>query len=115
MRMRAAQRPCSNCPWRRDSTPGEFPPERYEALAATTGGAGREAPVGAPMFACHKTAAGKEIACAGWLAREGYHHLGVRMAVAMGRVDVAALEPGEDWPALYDSYDELASVNGATL
>jgi hypothetical protein len=54
---------------------------------------------------------GREQACAGWLAVAGYGHLGVRLAVAMGRLPAGALEPGEDWPGLYASYDELAAAN----
>jgi hypothetical protein len=64
------------------------------------------------MFACHKTAEGREIACAGWLAVVGHHHLGVRFAVAMGRLDAAVLVSGPDWPMLYGSYSEMAGVNG---
>lgn len=113
--LRRALRPCANCPWRRDSPPGEFPAARYEALAATAGTPGREAPLGAPIFACHKSGDGKEIACAGWLAVVGLYHLGMRVDAAIGRLDPVAFTPGVDWPALYSSYSELAAVNGAHL
>jgi hypothetical protein len=105
--------PCANCPWRKDSEPGEFPPERYRALRSTAGRPGQEVDMRAPIFACHKSAEGKEMACAGWLAQVGYQHLGMRLAVVQGRLPVEALEPGEDWPELFEDYDELAERNGA--
>jgi hypothetical protein len=64
------------------------------------------------MFACHKTAEGREIACAGWLAVEGVNHVGVRLAVAQDRCDADALTPDPNWPALYDSFNDMASANG---
>ena len=102
--------PCAECPWRRDTPPGMFPTHRYDALAATTGSPGNEAPLGAPMFACHKSSEGREEACAGWLAAVGIEHLGVRVAVTMGALGPEVLEPGEDWPELFSSYDEMAEV-----
>lgn len=113
-RLRHPARPCGDCPWRRDSTPGQFPPERYDALLSTCRGpGGGNAEFGAALFACHKTPDGRETACAGFLAVEGWSNLSVRMAVIDGRLDPAALEPGPDWPALYESYEELHQVNSA--
>ncbi len=105
-------RPCANCPWRTDSAKGEFSPQRYEALRATVGVPGREVGLGAPMFACHKSEPGRDRACAGWLAVAGVEHLGIRLAVALGRLPAAALRPGDDWPDLFGSYDEMAERNG---
>jgi hypothetical protein len=102
------RRPCDECPWRADAEPGRFPACRYDELRATT-----EQRFGAPLFACHKTPDGHDRTCAGWLATVGHRHIGVRMAVATGRLDPAALEPGSDWPELYESYEELAEANGA--
>ncbi|WP_235204510.1 DUF6283 family protein [Nocardia otitidiscaviarum] len=106
------KRPCAECPWRVDAEPGRFGPERYESLACTAGTRGNEAHLGAPMFACHKTVEGRDKACAGWLAVAGANHLGVRLAVAMNRLDPKALEPGVDWPVLYSSFEEMAAFNG---
>lgn len=105
-----AARPCPNCPWRRDVEPGEFPACRYDALAATAGQPGTEADLFAPLFACHKSREGAEYACAGWLASVGRDHLGVRFAVITGRLDPATLDPGPDWPPLFDSYAEMAAT-----
>jgi hypothetical protein len=94
------------CPFRVDAAPGEFTADRYELLADTAGLPGAEVPVGGPMFACHHTKAGAPVACAGWLAVCGDQHLGVRMAIAEGRLSVEALsQPGHD---LFSSYDEMA-------
>lgn len=102
--------PCAACPWRRDTDPGQFPACRYDALAATVGAPGREAGVSAPMFACHKSPEGREEACAGWLAVAGIEHLGVRLAVALGDLPTSALRPGDNWPPLFDTYDEMAAA-----
>ena len=65
------------------------------------------------MFACHKSAEGKEIACAGWLAIEGHDHLGVRLAVVSGRIPGEALEPKPAWPGLFGGYDEMVQAQGS--
>src|SRR5688572_9909879 len=69
--MRHRKRPCADCPWRKDVAPGQFAGERYEQLRSTTGRStsgrrGEEAPMGSPLFACHKSKVGAEIPCAGW-------------------------------------------------
>ena len=102
------RRPCAECPWRRDVAPGQFTRERFDALADTAGSPGEEAPLGAPMFACHKSPVGAEDACAGWLAVSGVEHMGVRLAIASGRLDPQVLDAPEDWPILFDSFDEMA-------
>ena len=105
------RRPCDECPWRLDAVPGRFPPERYAALENTHGARGREAPLGAPLFACHKTMEGRDAACAGFLAVEGYNHLGVRLVVLLGNIPIEALTPGADWPPLHATYASMAGVN----
>ncbi|MEC3995225.1 DUF6283 family protein [Actinacidiphila sp. DG2A-62] len=104
------RRPCGNCPWRKDVEPGEFPASRYEELRVTSEQReGHEPGIGAPLFACHKTPEGREIACAGWLAAVGHRHIGVRLAVAQRRLPPEVLHPGDDWPELFDTYDEMAT------
>jgi hypothetical protein len=107
-----AKRPCGECPWRRDTPAGKFETCRYDALRATTGGPGAEVGLNAPMFACHMSPDGREYACAGWLAVAGRDHLGVRLAVALGRLDRAVLDPGDGWPELFGSYEEMAVAQG---
>ena len=65
------------------------------------------------MFACHKTAEGKEQACAGWLAVAGVEHIGIRLAIAQGRLDPAVLSPGDGWPELFGSFEEMADTQAA--
>lgn len=65
------------------------------------------------MFACHKTAEGKEQACAGWLAVAGVEHIGIRLAIAQGRLDPAVLSPGDGWPELFGSFEEMADMQAA--
>lgn len=109
-----AKRPCPECPWVRATKPGQFPACRYDALRATSGSAGNEVGLSAPMFSCHKAPEGKEYACAGWLAAVGVEHLGVRLAVATGRLYPGALQPGHGWPALFESYGEMAATQAAS-
>jgi hypothetical protein len=106
--------PCNECPFRRDTEPGQFPAHRYEALAETAGEPGAEAPLGAPLFACHKSPEGAEEACAGWLAVCGIEHIGVRLMITFGELDPAVLQPGPDWPELFGSYAEMAEAQGRT-
>lgn len=108
------QFPCAECPWRKDTSAGQFPQHRYEALERTVGCPGEEAGIYAPMFACYKSAEGQEQACAGWLAVSGIYHLGVRLAVASGNLDAAVLTPGTDWPELFSNYADVMRNQAAT-
>lgn len=113
--MRHRKRPCVTCPWKVETESGEFTAERYDVLRETSGSAGREAAFGTPMFGCHDGAPGAneiDAACAGWLAVVGYDHLSVRLAVVSGALDPACLTPGDNWPELFGSYDEMAATQG---
>ncbi len=66
--------------------------------------------IGDTWFACHKGEPGNEsadVACAGWLATEAHAHVGVRVAVAGGQLPEEILEPGEGWPELYTSFQDM--------
>jgi hypothetical protein len=103
---------CTECPWATTTPPGQFPPARYAALQATTGRPGHEAPLGAPLFACHKSSEGKDVPCAGWLAAVGLESIQVRVLIAQGRLSRSVLVPGEDWPPLFASYAAMARRQG---
>lgn len=112
---------CAECPWKRSTPPGQFTAARFEALRDTSGSrnsadhdsrAAPEAGLDAPIFACHKTAEGKEIACAGWLAVEGADHLGIRLAVITGAIPADALAPKPGCPDLFDDYAQMAAAQG---
>jgi hypothetical protein len=111
--MNVRPKPCPECPWVKATAAGQFSRERFEALRGTTGEPGNEAPLGAGLFACHKSAEGKEIPCAGWLAAVGIESLSVRLLISTGSLPAEVLHPGEDWPELHESYDEMAEAKTA--
>ncbi|MFF7198321.1 DUF6283 family protein [Streptomyces sp. NPDC008079] len=106
-------KPCGRCPWRKDVSPGEFSLERFKSLWNTSHQPDPNAirsgedVLGQPMFACHKTPEGNEKSCAGWLAVAGYNNLAVRYAVAVGTLPESALTPGDGWPELFSSFEEM--------
>jgi hypothetical protein len=112
MSMPRVHRPCSDCPWRRDAEPGHFSADRYEALRSTVRQGDHQPMPGDPLFACHATPEGLERPCASWLAIEGSEHIGVRLLLAQGRLDPEAMEIKADWPALYDSFEEMVLAQG---
>ncbi|KVN83440.1 hypothetical protein WJ68_16130 [Burkholderia ubonensis] len=116
--MKAAARPCPSCPWRVDQGARDIPNfdlPLAEGLAATSPDARGMGPdFGAPMFACHQSKIGSEIPCAGWLAKVGHRHPGVRLAVMQGKLDPETLVPGADWPELHDNYIEVLDKLRAT-
>lgn len=59
------------------------------------------------MFACHQSREGEEIVCAGWLARYGWESIAVRLQLLAGKLSPEALEPGEDWPELHETFTEV--------
>ena len=64
------------------------------------------------MFACHKSPAGLEFVCSGWLAAVGIENITARLAAIHGVIDPIGFLPGDDWPALHASYEELEEVHG---
>jgi hypothetical protein len=62
------------------------------------------------MFACHKSSDGKDVVCAGFLARGADHNLAVRMAYSSG--DLAFDVNRAGCYALHDSYRQMAIANG---
>lgn len=102
MRLRSPNRPCAECPWRKDVAPGRFPPERFGEMAHTA------ADMDQRLFQCHRTSDDRPLVCAGFLARGADHNLTVRLARMRGD-----LEPqDEDSPPLYEDYREMAIANG---
>lgn len=97
--------PCISCPWRVEATADDIPNFRLElaeGLANCQSGK-----LGAPIFACHLSKPDEEFPCAGWLVAHGWHSIAVRLRISTGKLDVAALEPGENWPELHADYDEM--------
>jgi hypothetical protein len=116
--MKAPAQPCPSCPWRVDKDARDIPNFSLplaESLAGTCPDERDMGPdFGASFFACHQSKEGSEIACAGWLAAVGHRHPGVRLALAMGRLNEETLSPGADWPPLHDNYpDVLAKLRAS--
>lgn len=107
MQIRFASKPCSECPFRKDAPKGMFTKARFEALRQTIGNDDEMCDPYAPVFACHKSAEEKSIGCAGWLAKFGQFHLRIRLMLGMGDLDFNVWETPEDWPELYDDYDDV--------
>ncbi|MER7282062.1 DUF6283 family protein [Dactylosporangium sp. CA-052675] len=106
--------PCDECPFRvdnADNAAAKFPAERWADLAVTVRdpATGRQPMLGDDLFGCHKGTPGTnaDLACAGWLARFGGDHVGVRVAIVGGRLPESALEPGANWPALYNTWEDV--------
>jgi hypothetical protein len=80
-------KPCVKCPWQADANLTDFSDADFDKLQAANGCRGAEAPVTAPMMACHldqpDTAHPMRL-CAGYLAVVGRDHLGVRLKVMAG-------------------------------
>lgn len=97
---------CGECPWRRDAPVGLFPPERFQKLRSTVPPPGEDGLL--PIFACHKSPAGEEQACVGYLLVVGYANIAVRLAAVRNAFVMEELT--SDGP-LFDSYDQVLEVH----
>lgn len=108
--------PCRTCPWRKSSTVGgsdipQFSLDKMRNLTCTVG----EGDAFRSIMACHHSADGEETPCVGYLAREGYSNLSVRIMAMQGRVDLHAIVDACDdldlWPNFADmlaAYEEAS-------
>lgn len=107
----ACARPCAACPWRKDTHVADIPGfslELAESLANTSPDERGMGPdFGDPLFACHDSKPGDEIACASWLAVVGASHPMVRLHVMTGRIARHQLEPQPGWPELHESFGSM--------
>ena len=104
----AMTRTCRECPWKRSTPLGKFPPARYKALAET---ANRSSSLTfrQPVFACHMSPEGGEKACAGFMLVVGFDNINVRLAGARKQFDMREIQADGE---LYESFDEMARANG---
>lgn len=112
------KRPCTKCPWLTSTDLTEFSDEDMDMLRQANGRPGAEAPVGAPIVACHRDQPGTAHAmrwCAGFLAVVGEQHLGVRLALAFGALPPQAVRPPARWPQLYRDLDALIAARAEQL
>lgn len=91
--------PCAECPWRVDQI-GQFPPERYRALAATAYDAAFK------IFTCHKSSEPRPIVCAGFLLRNSVHNISARIMGLSGGADCTSDAE------LHPNYRAMAIANG---
>ncbi|MFI8194652.1 DUF6283 family protein [Streptomyces sp. NPDC085946] len=110
--------PCTRCPWRTDADLTAFSEQDMDMLRRADGRPGAEAPVGAPVVACHLDQPGTAHAyrwCAGWLATVGEYHLAIRLALAFDILPGHAVTPRANWPGLYASLDALLATRAEQL
>ena len=79
--------PCKTCPWRVDADVTAIP--NFNSQKAV--GLLRTASMGSgdafrPIMACHHSKENADFACNGYLAREGWNNLNVRILLAKGRM-----------------------------
>lgn len=112
----SALRPCKSCPWRVDNDASIIPgynQEKAEALLACVGNEDSFRPI----MACHHSAEGKETACRGYLAQEGYRNLNVRLMIMAGRCpDPISVADAcyEDGTQLEEDYHDVLAKLSAT-
>lgn len=98
-----ATKTCDECPWRKDVPTGRFPPERFIKLRRTVEQGF------SPIFACHKSQEGTDVACVGYLLRDGENNWIVRIAASDRAFDPMKLEATGP---LYEDFEEMARANG---
>lgn len=62
------------------------------------------------LFACHKSTDGKDVVCAGFLARGADHNLTIRLAYIQGELTFERDRDGG--LALFEGFREMAVANG---
>jgi len=78
--------PCPSCPWRVDKDASAIPnyvQKKAEGLLNTVG----EEDAMRPIMACHNSTDRKMVACKGYLAREGWRNITVRLLLIKGQIE----------------------------
>jgi hypothetical protein len=78
--------PCKTCPWRVDQDSTVIPRYDHEKacrLLNTVGGGDAFRPI----MACHNSTDTATIACKGYLAREGWSNINVRLLLRRGEIE----------------------------
>ncbi len=77
--------PCSTCPWRTDQRASAIPSYSHDLACGLLDTVG-EGDAFRPIMACHGSTENSMRACNGYLAREGWSNLNVRMQCSKGNV-----------------------------
>lgn len=77
--------PCSTCPWRLDQTAATIPNYRHDLACGLTSTVGK-GDAFRPIMACHHSTDESMVPCNGYLAREGWSNIRVRLEVIGGRM-----------------------------
>lgn len=78
--------PCPSCPWRADQTVSSIPrynQKKAEGLLNTVGARDGFRPI----MACHNSTDKKMLACKGYLAREGWRNINVRLLLCKKQIE----------------------------
>jgi hypothetical protein len=94
--------PCSTCPWRVEQDASVIPQFRVEKARDLIKACGDEDAL-RPIMACHGSTECTTVICAGYLAKEGWHNISVRMLFLSGRCET----PDKVADACHDAGIEL--------
>ena len=101
------QRPCDNCPWRKDAPRGYWDPQHFVDIARHCRDDGTHS------MACHKSTPEDPILCAGYILVVGFDSIGLRIAAVRGEVSM------KDYDAegleLFSGYEEMLKANGVPV
>lgn len=100
--------PCETCPWRKSNPPGgkgipSFDIEMMRRLRNTVG----DGDAFRKIMACHYSPCGKEEACVGYVAVEGYTNLNVRLLAGKGVIPLHEIVEECQALDLWGSFEEM--------
>lgn len=77
--------PCGTCPWRVDQDASDIPQYDHDKACGLLGTVGDDDAF-RPVMACHNSTDTEMRACNGYLAREGWSNLNVRLMLVRGQI-----------------------------
>lgn len=98
--------PCPTCPWRRGSSADDIPNfdlAKARNLSCTVG----DGDAFRTIMACHHSPEGGETSCRGYIAKEGWSNLSVRMAAIEGRIDIDSIVEASLDIDMFESFEEM--------
>lgn len=106
-----ANQPCITCPWRKSSTVGgaDIPGFDLELMRGLSNTVGR-GDAFRNIMACHYSPCGEESACVGYVAKEGYSNINVRLLASMGRIPLRDIVDACEGLELWESFGEMLAA-----